>query len=67
MRNNTFVEGVNIIAKHIPDSEKEGWGIHAEHDQIWFGAHEWVTDEKDVARLEELGWFEDEDSWSCYT
>ena len=62
MRNNAFVEGVNIIAKYIPESEKEGWGIQASHDQVWFGAHEWVTDKEDIARLEELGWFDDEDS-----
>jgi hypothetical protein len=26
-----------------------------------------VIDEKDIARLDELGWFESEDSWSCWT
>jgi hypothetical protein len=66
MRNNEFIEGVNIIAKYMPETEKEGFGVHAEHDQLWFGADEWVTDEKDRKRLDEIGWFVNEDSWSCW-
>jgi len=65
MKNKAFIEGVAIIGKHSP--EEDDWNLCSEHDQIWFGAYEWVTDEKDIARLEELGWFEDEDSWSCFT
>jgi len=67
MNNSNFVEGVDIIAKYIPEGEKDSHSIQAGHDQIWFGAYEWVTDEKDKSRLEEIGWFEDEDSWSCFT
>lgn len=66
MRNYNFIEGVNIIAKHIPEDQIDSFGVNAEHNQLWFGSHEWVTDEKDVARLEELGWFEDEGAWSCW-
>ncbi len=67
MKNSEFVEGVNIIAKYIPENEKNGYGIQACHDGIWFGAYKWVTEESDVKRLEELGWYEDEDSWACST
>jgi hypothetical protein len=67
VRNNEFIEAVNIIAKHIPTEELNGWGIQAEHDQIWFGNYEWVTDPKDKKRLEELGWFEHEGGWSNFT
>lgn len=64
MRNNEFIEGVTIIAKYIPEERKESFDINAEHDQFWFGEDEWVTDEKDRQRLEELGWFIDEGGWS---
>ena len=64
MRNSEFIEGVNIIAKYIPEDEKQSSGVYAEHDQFWFGAEEWVTDENDIKRLDELGWFIDECGWS---
>ena len=64
MQNKEFIEGVAIIGKYAPGDK---YGICAEHDQLWFGSYDCVTDEKDSARLEELGWFEDEDSWSCFT
>lgn len=67
MKNSQFIEGVNIIAKYIPDDNKDGYDIHGEHDQLWFGSHEWVTGEEDIKKLEELGWFEDEERWSCWT
>ena len=67
MRNRNFIEGVNIIAKYVPKNELDGYDMHSEHDQLWFGADEWVTDETDRARLEEIGWFIDQDSWCCWT
>lgn len=67
MTNNEFIEGVNIIARNIPKEEREGFSVRAEHDQLWFGDEEWVTDKKDIARLEELGWFKEYESWSCFT
>ena len=67
MKNSNFVKGVNIIAKYIPESEKDSYGVHSEHDQLWFGADEWVTDENDRIELDSLGWFIDEDSWSAWT
>lgn len=65
MENKQFAEGISIIAKYIPEGEK--YSLNACHDQIWFGAIDWVTDEEDVRRLEKLGWYEDEESWSCNT
>lgn len=67
MKNSNFVKGVNIIAKYIPEDEKDSYGVHSEHDQLWFGADEWVTDENDRIELDSLGWFIDEDSWSAWT
>ena len=66
MQNSKFIEGVNILAKYIPEDRKDSYDVNAEHDQLWFCQYDWVTDEKDKARLEEIGWFEDEDSWSCW-
>lgn len=63
MKNWEFIEGVAIIGKY---QEKNNYGVSVEHDQLWFGSFDSVTDEKDKARLEELGWFEDEDAWSCF-
>lgn len=63
-------EGIDILAKYI---EPESYATHAEHDQLWVGgegltdASQGVISEEDVARLKELGWFVDEESWSCFT
>jgi hypothetical protein len=67
VRNSDFIKGVNIIAKYIPEDEKDSpFGLHSEHDQLWFGGDEWVTDENDRTELFNLGWFISEDSWSCF-
>ena len=67
MVNSSFLEGIDILRKYIPKEEMDGFDIAAEHDKLWFISAEWVTDKKDIKRLEELGWFIDEDSWACYT
>lgn len=65
MKNSDFIKGVNIIAKYIPDDEKDSYGVQFQHNQLWFGADEWVTDENDRTELVNLGWYIHEDSWSC--
>lgn len=66
MRNENFVEGIAILGKYLPEGKHD---IRAEHDQIWIGSVDMVTDSKDEARLLELGWDKDEeaDGWSCQT
>jgi len=59
-----FVEGVNIIAKYMT---VENMGVHGEHDIIYFGSYDSVTDDNDIKRLDELGWFEEEESWAIFT
>lgn len=58
-------EGLLIIGQYDPHSD-----FYAAHEQIWFGDYqktfEQMTD-KEFERLKELGWFEDEDSWSVQT
>ena len=59
-----FIDGLNIIAKYIPkDSDRN---LAAEHDKIYYGEYDWVTDKEDIERLEKLTWFEDEDGWAYY-
>lgn len=67
MNTGNFIVGIGIIAKYLPEKEKENWGVRAEHDQMWIADDEWVTNEEDRNRLKELGWFINEGSWSCFT
>jgi hypothetical protein len=67
MKNIQFIEGVNIIAKYLPKEKNTDFDLYAAHEQIWFCDFDLIPDGKDKKRLKELGWFEDEDSWSCYT
>lgn len=55
-----YAEAFAIFAKHKPD---EKWVLCAEHDIIYAHiAPEDITDEADKARLEELGWFIENDN-----
>ena len=63
MNNNNFLKGMDIFRKYL---EPESYGIHAEHDQIWV-CDENVVTEDEAIRLDALGWFISEDSWSCFT
>ena len=62
MKNKNLVEGINIIAKYL---DRDKYNFSAGHDQIWFGDYGIVT-KKDMVKLLELDWFEDEDSWSAF-
>jgi len=62
MTNGKFAEGVTILAKYLAP---EKYGARAEHDQLWIGGAADVSPE-DAARLEDLGWFIDEEAWSCF-
>lgn len=56
-----ILEGLNIFAKY------KGPSMQPEHDELHAGAEEPVSDE-DAARLEELGWSKQEETWwSRYT
>lgn len=54
MENINFIEGINIIAKYLPEKEKEKFGIQVGHDQLWFGSEEWVRDENDIQKSEKI-------------
>ena len=67
MKTKDIIEGLLIIQKHVPEDQKDGYWHNQGHDQIWCGEFDWVPIGKDAEILVELGWFEDEDSWSCFT
>ena len=58
-----YMKGLEIILKYDPEAT-----VHSEHDQTWCGSTEDMTEE-DHGKMENLGWFidEDVDSWSCFT
>jgi hypothetical protein len=58
-----IVEGMQIIARHVP---ADAYCMQAEHDQIWCGAYDLPLTEDEKKRMEDLGWFEAEDSWSAF-
>lgn len=59
------IEGMIIIQKCTPDNEDAMRNFRAGHDQIWCGDYPGDNiSEKEINRMKELGWFEDEGSWS---
>jgi hypothetical protein len=64
----SFITGAEAIAE-IQDVPLSELSIQAEHDQVWVGACvEDIPSAVEQAKLEELGFFFDEDCqcWSCY-
>lgn len=62
-RSQQIIEGMNIIAKYMEGDDfiaTDGFGIFC-------GDYDAVTDPADRKRLEEMGWFEEEDSWYRHT
>lgn len=57
------IEGMQIVAKHAGNDR---YCIQAGHDQIWCGAYDLPLTAEEKTRMENLGWFEAEDSWSCF-
>ena len=51
----------------MPEDQKDKFDFHAEHDQFWFGADDWVSNEEDRKKLDDLGWFIDENRWCIWT
>lgn len=67
MKQENFVKGVAILSRYIENGDMDY--VNAEHDQFWFCAYEPAASNMDTAEREELkslGWFEDEESWSCW-
>lgn len=59
-----ILEGLQILCGYSDDTD------HAfEHDQCWFHDYEETAEkmsDNDFIRMYELGWFEDESSWSHF-
>jgi len=65
---NNIMFGLQILYKYSLNLE-----FNAEHDQIWAGGKGFtceemkaIMSEEDVKKMEQLGWFEDEESWSYF-
>jgi hypothetical protein len=58
-----ILEGLQILSKYFPNGD-----FHGEHDQVWAGGEldEIEISKEDKERLEELGWFIDEESYSHF-
>lgn len=69
MTNYQFIKGVEIISMCIPKDEMESDGVQFEHDQVYFGKAEWITDENVKDELIGLGWFLDDEfeCWSAFS
>ena len=62
------MEGIKIILQYASDDEIFGHNFQAEHDQIWCGNYTGNKMSKDdLGKMNELGWFEDEEAWSKLT
>ena len=66
MTNDKILRGISVISEHMPKTSKSDYDFAVGHDQLWFGAQDWVTDTLVIQELENMGWFIDEDSWSCF-
>ncbi len=58
-----IIEGIQIIARH---AQSDDYCVQAEHDQIWCGGYDLPLTDDEKKRMEELGWFEADGSWSAF-
>lgn len=62
IKGDAIVRGLNILNKYDPQLEQD-----THNCQIFAGDFESIVEkmsEKDIERMAELGWYEDEESWS---
>jgi hypothetical protein len=74
MKLNKFLEGLAVLRPHWKDPD--GHHLGADHDVIYAYATDTPLSETELARLAELGWFQQdvadgdpyspEDGWSAY-
>lgn len=65
MKFGNFADGVAILAKYQTDRDEHC--ICARHDQLFVCSDALPLSAEDKAEMERLGWFEDEESWACFT
>lgn len=56
-----LIEALQIALKY----EDKEWPTHCEHDEMWLNIDSSKVSDEDKARLDELGFFEDEDD-ECF-
>lgn len=61
----SFRRGIEILAKYIPE---DSYGeMCATHDKFLCGRFDLPLTDEDKMEMCRLGWFEDEESWACFT
>lgn len=64
---NEVRKGMRIISDYAKTGEFDDTSIRAGLDQIWCGEYTGEKmSKKNLSKMENLGWFEDEDSWSVF-
>lgn len=64
MKLGNIVEGMKIIAAY---ASPDAYCVQAEHDRVWCGSADLPLSSAEKVRMEELGWFVADDSWSFFT
>jgi hypothetical protein len=63
----TLYEGLEIILKYANPDQRDEYYLSAQDEQIWAGNYKGsLMTEDDKRKMEKLGWFEDEGSWSLF-
>lgn len=61
-----MLESIQIFRKYASAGTDE-FPMHPAHDQFYAGPSPDVVSDEDIARLESLGWFVEEDSFCIFT
>ena len=61
------MEALTIIFNaSTEEQKKEGW-LYPSHDQLWWWSEEIKLTDKELKRLDELGWFIEDESWTTFS
>lgn len=66
MTYDAMLESIQIFRKYASAGTEE-FPLHPAHDQLYAGPNPEIVSDEDTARLEELGWLVEEDSFFIFT
>jgi hypothetical protein len=61
-----MIESLTIFRKYVTSGE-EAFPMNPMHDQLYAGPEPELVSAEDIARLQELGWFVEEESFCIFT